>query len=260
VFLFWGGQRFLAERVSQRLLGWFLLFLLLWSYAGAFYLENPLQKEVPLFSLIGLASLSTARSFFQYRRKHNYMGATLLTLGFLLWGMYMAGYPFLENSRDLISVALFVSAAIQLLVAVSMIILVLEEVRTSRLTAIEQLHLRKLETGALETKVASTEGRYRALFEQASEAIIITDSEKLNILEMNHAAERLLGIEASAAGGRPLSALGRRNRPAPPYSRKSAGSSRSISSAKMAVRYKPKLTARKSSSEARPATSFSFAR
>lgn len=207
VFLFWGSQRFLGERVSQRLVGWFLLFLLLWSYAGSFYLENPLQKEVPLFGLIGLASLSTARSFFQYRRKHGYMGATLLTLGFLLWGMYMAGYPFLENAKDLISVALFISAAIQLLVAVSMIILVLEEVRNSRLAAIEQLHLRKLATGALETKVASTEGRYRALFEQASEAIIIADSDKLNILEMNRAAERLLGIDAADAGGRPLTAF-----------------------------------------------------
>ena len=207
VFLFWGGQRFLAERVSQRLVGWFLLFLLLWSYASAFYLENPLQKEVPLFGLIGLASLSTARSFFKYRRKHGYVGATLLILGFLLWGMYMAGYPFLENSKDLISVALFISAAIQLLVAVSMIILVLEEVRSSRLTAIERLHVCKLETGALETKVASTEERYRVLFEQASEAIIITDSEKLDILEINHAAERLLGISAQDAGGRSLTAF-----------------------------------------------------
>lgn len=207
VFLFWGGQRFLGQRLSQRLIGCFLLFLFLWSYASSFYLRNPLQKELPLFGFIGLASISTARSFFRYRRKHGYVGATLLMLGFLLWGMYMAGYPFLENSKDLISVGLFISAAIQLLLAVSMIILVLEEVRASRMSAIEQLRLRKLKTGALESRIASTEGRYRALFEQASEAIIITDSDKLTILEMNHAAERLLGIAASDVAGRPLTAF-----------------------------------------------------
>jgi PAS domain S-box-containing protein len=199
VFLFWGSQRFLGERVSQRLIGLFLLFLLVWSYVGAFVLKDRLQIEIPLFSLIGLASLATARSFLQYRRKHGYIGATLLTLGFLLWGIYMAGYPFLENSRDLISVALFISAAIQLLVAVSMIILVLEEVRTSRQSAVEQLHLRKIEQGVLETKVASSEERYRALFEQAGEAIVITEINELRILEMNRAAERLLGIAPDEA-------------------------------------------------------------
>ena len=209
VFLFWGGRQFVGERVSQRLIGWFLAFLLVWSYVSAFCLEELWQTEVPLFTLIALASLSTARSFFQHRRKHAYIGATLLTLGFVLWGVYMAGYPFLQ--KDLISVALFISAAIQLLVAVSMIILVLEEVRTSRLVAIEQLHLRKVEAGVLETKVASTEERYRTLFEQASEAIIVTDRDNLQILEMNHAAERLLGIKAPDAGERSLTAFCRMN-------------------------------------------------
>jgi PAS domain S-box-containing protein len=207
VFLFWGSERFLGERVSQRLIGWFLLFLLVWSYTSAFHLEDPLEIEVPLFTLIGFASLFTARSFFRYRRKHGYIGATLLTLGFLLWGMYMAGYPFLENSKDLISVALFISAGIQLLVAVSMIILVLEEVRTSHQTTIEQLHLRKLATEALETKVASTEERYRSLFEHASEAIVITDTADLRILVLNRAAEHLLGILAADAGNHSLDAF-----------------------------------------------------
>src|SRR5262249_8156149 len=89
VVLFLGGQRFLGERVSQRLIGWFLLFLFVWSYAGAFHLDNPLVVEVPLFSLIALASLSTARGFFRYRQERGYIGATLLTLGFTLWGGYM---------------------------------------------------------------------------------------------------------------------------------------------------------------------------
>jgi two-component system NtrC family sensor kinase len=185
----------------------FLLFLLVWSYVGAYHLDKPLEIEVPLFSLIGFASIYTARSFFRYRREHGYIGATLLTLGFLLWGAYMASYPFLENSKDLVSIALFISAVIQLLVAVSMIILVLEEVRTSHQSTLEQLDMRKIEAGVLETKVASTEERYRTLFEQAGEAIIITDTAELRVLEINHAAERLLGIMAPEASGHTLDAF-----------------------------------------------------
>ncbi len=197
VFLFWGSQRFLGERVRQRLIGWFLGFLVAWSYVGAYHLENPLQSEVPLFALIGLASLLTARSFLKYRRKHPYLGATLLTVGFALWGVYMAAYPFLKNSEDLVSLALFISAVIQLLVAVSMIILVLEESRSSHQLAIEQIHLGKREREVLQSQFASSEERYRNLFNHAGEAIVIAHASDLRILELNHAAEHLLGISHS---------------------------------------------------------------
>jgi len=199
VFLFWGSQRFLGERVRQRLIGWFFVFLLVWSYVSNTFISDPLWEEVPLFSLIAAASLLTARSFFRYRRKRGYIGATLLTLGFLLWGCYMAGYPFLENSKDLVSVALFISAVIQLLVAVSMIVLVLEEVRHTHQLAVEQIHVHKQERDVLQTKFASTEERYRTLFDQAGEAIVITDTEALRILELNRAAGRLLGVTREEA-------------------------------------------------------------
>src|SRR5437660_650474 len=47
VFLFWGSQRFMGQRVPQRLIAWFLLFLFVWSYVGAFRLEDPTETEVP---------------------------------------------------------------------------------------------------------------------------------------------------------------------------------------------------------------------
>ncbi len=200
VFLLWGSQQFLGERVRQQLLGWFMVFLLVWSYIGAYFLDKPLQVQLPLFGLIGVASLLSARSFFKYRRQHNYVGATLLMLGFTLWGVYMIGYPFMEESEDLISLALFLSAMIQIFLAVSMIILVLEEVRHTHQAAIEQIHSGKLEREALQTKVASTEERYRQLFDQAGEAIVIARADDLGILELNRAAEHLLGIPRSEAG------------------------------------------------------------
>jgi PAS domain S-box-containing protein len=199
VFLFWGSQRFLGERVRQTLIGFFLIFLLVWSYFGAYYLKGTLQTEVPLFSLIAAASLMTARSFFKYRQKHGYIGATLLTLGFSLWGLYLASYPYL-NSKDLVSLALFIATMIQLLVAVSMIILILEEVRSTHQHAVERIHVHKQERDVLQTRVVSTEERYRTLFDQASEAIVITNTEDMRILELNHAAERLLEINRGEAG------------------------------------------------------------
>src|SRR5215467_1857839 len=51
VFLLWGSRSFLGERVRQGLLAWFLFFLLVWSYIGAFHFKKP-EMEVPAFSLI----------------------------------------------------------------------------------------------------------------------------------------------------------------------------------------------------------------
>ena len=212
VFLLWGSLNFLGERVRQGLLGWFMAFLFVWSYIGAFHLDKP-EMELPAFSLIALASLVTAASFFKYRRGHSFMGATLLTLGFFLWAIYMACYPFMENSQDLTSIALFISAGLQLLLAVSMIILVLEEVRETQRLALEQAQSRKAERDAIQSRMVSTRERYQKLFDQASEAILITDAGDLRILELNHAAERLLGVPRAEAGRHGLNTFCQVNHP-----------------------------------------------
>src|SRR4051812_23503369 len=174
VFLLWGSASFMGQPVRTTMLGWFMVFLLGWSYLGAYYLKRPLELEVPVFTLLAVASGSNAVNFFRYRRKHPYIGATLLTVGFFLWGMYMACRPFLESSEDLTSLALFLSAGLQLMLAVSMIILVLEEVRETHEVVLREVETGKAERVALQSRVLSTEERYRTLFDQASEAIVIT--------------------------------------------------------------------------------------
>src|SRR5207247_7568807 len=47
-FLLWGAARFLKQRTSRRTVGLFLGFLLLWSWATAFYLDNWLVAELPV--------------------------------------------------------------------------------------------------------------------------------------------------------------------------------------------------------------------
>jgi PAS domain S-box-containing protein len=204
VFLLWGSARFLGQEVSERLMGLFLAFLLTWSYIGAYHLENRFAIQVPIFGLIGLASIITAYCFLQYRRRRKFMGAGLLSFGFVLWGCYFVAYPFLQGSEQLIAMAFFISAVLQLFIAVSMIILVLEEVRTANQNAFEQIRAQRSETSVLKSRVTSTEERYRSLFDQASEAIIITDAQ-LRILEVNQTAQRLLGLTRDEAQQQTLS-------------------------------------------------------
>jgi len=72
--------------------------------------------------------------------------------------------------------------------------LVLEEVREVNLQAFQQLHSYESKTEFLQRQVVSTEERYRNLFDQASEGIVIAEAQDLEILELNQTAKRLLGI------------------------------------------------------------------
>ncbi|MBA4149528.1 MAG: response regulator [Verrucomicrobia bacterium] len=198
-FLLWGSSQFLGLRVRERTLGLFLGFLLVWSYVGAYYLVNPLHIQMPIFGLIGVTSGLTAFCFFKYRRRKQFIGATLLGFGFLLWGTYFASYPFFQMTDALTASGFFISAVLQLFIAVSMIILVLEEVRQANQTAIQHIRSQKSKNSALRMKVHSTEERYRSLFDQASEAIIICDATDLRILELNTTAQRMLGLNQAAS-------------------------------------------------------------
>src|ERR1700722_9299419 len=53
----------------------------------------------------------------------------MLALGFSLWGVYLGTYPLSQQYENLYSAGFFVGAVLQLFIAVSMIVLVLEEVR-----------------------------------------------------------------------------------------------------------------------------------
>lgn len=198
-FLLWGSFRFLRMRVRERLLALFLGFLLIWSYVGAYYVVRPIFVQVPIFGLIGAASILTAFCFFKYRTRKQFIGASLLGFGFFLWGSYFAAYPFFQMTDALAASGFFISAVLQLFIAVSMIILVLEEVRHANHTAIQHIRSQKHRNSELKVKMRSTEERYRTLFDQASEAIIITSESDLRIIELNHTAQRLLGLNQDEA-------------------------------------------------------------
>ncbi len=197
VCLLWGSSLFHSEKPKQIVLGGFTAFLLLWSYAGAIHLTNSLFFQAPVFALIGAASLITSWTFYKFRKRRSYVGAGLLVAGFALWGLYLVSYPWMQLAEQLISSTFVISTVVQLFIAVSMIILVLEEARTSHESAFRQIQLQQSAAAVLQRKVDTTEERYRRLFEQAHEGIIVASADQLEIIEMNQAAQQLLGVTLS---------------------------------------------------------------
>jgi PAS domain S-box-containing protein len=205
VFLLWGSLRFVGKRIKRSIFAWSTIFLLIWSVAGGLLARYRLFFELPLFAMTTAASLFTAHCFYRYRRDRGFHGATLLTVGFVLWAFFQASYPFLQIYREVGTVAFFIATVLQLFIAISMIILVLEEVRNTNQLAFQRIRVQQNEKAVLKTKVASTEERYRSLFDQASEGIIITHAQDMRILELNSTAERLLGISRSESNSQVLS-------------------------------------------------------
>ena len=197
VFLLSGSAWFLNQRIKPAQLALFLAFLFFWSFLSVYQFDSLLQMQLPVFALVGVASWATAWCFFRFRKDQPFLGAGLVAWGFGLWGCYISAYPFFQQSDQMISSGYFISAILQLFIAVSMIILVLEEVRHTNQLAFQKIRSFKSRTDFLKNKVLSTEERYRSLFDQASEGIVITDAEDLRVLELNQTAKRLLGIGTS---------------------------------------------------------------
>ena len=144
VFMLWGSLRFLGLQVRQTLFGMFMLFLLVWTIVSPEVITDSMQIQMPIFILLGSSSLFAGSCFFRLRKQKAFVGAGMLSLGFLLWGVYLGTYPLSLQYGNLYSAGFFVSAVLQLFIAVSMIVLVLEEVRDNmvqkeRFTAIGKM-------------------------------------------------------------------------------------------------------------------------
>lgn len=173
VFLLWGSLRFLNIPVPQRLFGLFMLFLIIWTFVGPQFLSEALEPkarmlemQLPVFSLVGLGSMFAGVCFFRLRKKMPFVGAGMLSLGFLLWGLYLASYPLSQQDEHLYSAGFFVAAVLQLFLAVSMIVLVLEEIRYKNEQVLADIEAVRSEKDALQIKVLTTEEQCRSLYDK----------------------------------------------------------------------------------------------
>jgi signal transduction histidine kinase/ActR/RegA family two-component response regulator len=166
VFLLWGSVRFLGLPVQQRLLGGFMLFLVVWTCVSPQVMTSALANQLPVFILLGLSSLFAGVCFFRLRKQRAFVGAGMLSLGFLLWGLYLGSYPFSQEYGNLYSAGFFVAAVLQLFIAVSMIVLVLEEVRYHAEQVRAEIAAVRLEKEALQVKVITAEEECQSLYDR----------------------------------------------------------------------------------------------
>jgi signal transduction histidine kinase/ActR/RegA family two-component response regulator len=209
VFLLWGSLRFLGIPVPQRLFGLFMLFLLVWTFVGPHMLSTALapkvrmlEMQVPVFMLLGLGSVFAGVCFFRLRKKMPFVGAGMLSLGFLLWGLYLASYPVSRQDEHLYSAGFFVAAVLQLFIAVSMIVLVLEEVRYKNEQTIAEIAAVRSEKEALQVKVITTEEQCRSLYDQVrvTEGLQRAYEELRRTQQMVVQQERLRALGQMASG------------------------------------------------------------
>lgn len=166
VFLLWGSLAFLGIQVRQLLFGLFMAFLLTWSYISPQITSDTLLIQMPLFLLIGMSSIFAGISFYRLRKRRQFVGVGLLFFGFFLWGVYLATYPLTLKYENLYSAGFLVSAVLQLFIAVSMIVLVLEEARYLHEQVKKQIQTVKSEKEALHLRILNAEEKYRSLFDQ----------------------------------------------------------------------------------------------
>lgn len=169
VFLLWGSLSFLNWPVRQTLLGLFMAFLLAWTLASPQVLSSTLWVQLPVFILIGLGSIFAATCFYRLRKSMPFVGAGMLSFGFMFWGLYLISYPFTQRPgyEHLYSAGFLVAAVLQLFIAVSMIVLVLEEVRYAAEQSIAEAARARTEKEELQSRILSTEERCRSLYDQA---------------------------------------------------------------------------------------------
>jgi signal transduction histidine kinase/ActR/RegA family two-component response regulator len=91
----------------------------------------------------------------------------LLFLGFTLWGLYLLTYPFAQEYPSLTVVGFLVSAVLQLFIAVSMIVLVLEEVRYTHEQLAQQIQKVRSEKEELQMKSLSDEAKRMESYDQS---------------------------------------------------------------------------------------------
>jgi signal transduction histidine kinase/CheY-like chemotaxis protein len=167
VFLLWGSLRFLNLSGRHLLFGLFMLFLIVWAWVSPYaFSKNRLAVELPEFILIGLCSAFAGLCFFRLRMRMPFIGAGMLSVGFQLWALYMATYPVARLNKDFFATDFYIGAVLQVFIAASMIVLVLEEVRLNADQMRTEIAEARSEKEAALAKVLSTEEQCRNLYNQ----------------------------------------------------------------------------------------------
>jgi PAS domain S-box-containing protein len=162
VFMF-AGNLDLANRPLRRSVLWSaVVVVVLYSFVGAFELDNPVWAMVAGLGLLGIARLHAGLLYQHYSARHR--GPNLLAVAFILWGLQTLTFPILDLWPMWMATGYLVSAVLMLLVAMGVIV---------------------------EQEVALTEQKYRGVLDGSSDAIFMVDMWTLEVIDANQHAHRL---------------------------------------------------------------------
>lgn len=193
VYLLWGTLQFSGHPQSTKTMTLWVVALVLWNFFTEKLLGHSLWSSLPLFLILSASSFFAAYYFFQRRINDQYVGASMLSVGFTLWSLVMLSYPFLETSQQISPTIFLISSGIQLIIAVGMIVLMLEEVRGETKLLQDQIKADARVTHDLQKELRIFKKKYDGLLKNATDSIYTVDPESLQILEVNQAAEQLTG-------------------------------------------------------------------
>jgi signal transduction histidine kinase/ActR/RegA family two-component response regulator len=129
VFLVWGSLRSMEVVVPPALPTLFIVFVLVWAYAGGYLFRRVTAVQLPVYLMFTVASLSIASAFYWLRPPRTFLGTVLLAAGLLLGAVHVATQVWARQHAELHMARLFTSIGWQLYVAVGMVLLLLEESR-----------------------------------------------------------------------------------------------------------------------------------
>ncbi len=175
LYMFYGSFYLAGRPRSLRELKFATGMLVVWSAVAAFVVRDRFWITMPVFALLAAAGIYTGIAYLL--RRKTYHGATILSIGFLLWGAHLAAFPYAESSQLLTTLEYFLTAVLTIMIAIGMIV---------------------------EREVAIAEQSYRVLFDSASDAILLIDLVHYRIVEANGAALRLTKRSVLELVGRPF--------------------------------------------------------
>ena len=153
--LLWGSLRFLGIPVPKRQACVISAFLAVWILASPYLVTDSLEAHLPVFILLGLSSPFTAVSLLRLQKQNTLLGVGMLSLGFLLWVIYLGSYPFPHEFGGLLGAGFLVAAVFQLFIAVTMIVLLFHEIRGEAQQARAEIKTVRQEKEALQAKINS---------------------------------------------------------------------------------------------------------
>jgi PAS domain S-box-containing protein len=175
LFMFWGSFQLTESKRDQREIALGSVMMVIWSYVGAYRVQNELWVTLPVFLLLAWAGVYTGILYMRTRRRSR--GSVILGVGFLLWGLHLLAFPLASGSQVLMAIAYLTSAILALLIVVGMVV---------------------------EDSAHASEVDYHALFDSSGDAIFLLDSKTLQVLEANQTASRLSGRKTDELVGRPI--------------------------------------------------------